>query len=96
MPHHIVGDQGEGDAVLVKLPGGEARTLQIWPGFRNDHFDSVAAFDCHADDSQGSADAGSCKSTSVALGHDAAALGQEFGAESSDTFVAFAALFVDF
>src|ERR1700680_1705958 len=29
MADHVVGDQGEGDAVLVKLPGSEARPLQI-------------------------------------------------------------------
>src|ERR1700685_761735 len=74
MADHVVGDQSERDAVLVKLPGSEARTLQIGPGFRNDHLNAVTAFDGHADDSQGSTDAGGCKRASVALGHDAAAL----------------------
>src|SRR5271156_4215816 len=96
MADHVIGDQGERDAVLVELPGGEARPLQIRPGFRNDHFDSVPAFDGHADDSQGGADAGGSKRAGVALGHNAAALGQEFGAEASDALVAFATLFVNF
>src|SRR5271156_2852187 len=96
MADHVVGDQGERDAVLVALPGGEARPLQKRSGYRNDHFDSVPPFDSHADNSQGGADAGGCEGASVTLGHHAAALGQEFGAEASDAFVAFAALFVDF
>src|SRR6267154_3682733 len=31
--HHVVGDQGEGDAAAVKLPGGQARALEIGARF---------------------------------------------------------------
>src|ERR1700733_2718395 len=75
MSDHVVGNQGERDAILMELPSGEPRTLEIWAGFGNDHFNSVATFDGHADDSQGGADTRSGKRAGVALRHYTTALG---------------------
>src|SRR6185312_11627443 len=33
MPGHVVGNDGDGDVVLLQFPGGEARALQIGAGF---------------------------------------------------------------
>ena len=92
MADHVVGDERQRNVVLVKLPSGEPRALQIRPRFGNQHFDAVAALDGHANHAQRRADSAGRQSAGVALRHHAAAFGHELRAEAADAFVGFAAL----
>src|SRR5580658_1041152 len=96
MSDHVVSNQGERDAILVKLPSSEACALQVRTCFRDDHFDPVAAFDGHANHSEGSADSSGGEGAGVALSHHATGFGEKFGAKAPDIFVTLTALFVDF
>src|ERR1700691_2081784 len=80
----------------MKFPSGEARALQVRASFRDDHFNSVAAFDGHANNSKSSANSSSGERAGVALSHHAAGFRKKFGTEASDIFVALAAFFMVF
>src|SRR5580692_6572602 len=56
---HVVRDESERDAAFVKLPGSEARALQIGARFGHEDVQLFALLEGDADDAQRSADAAS-------------------------------------
>ncbi len=54
--HHIVGDEREGNAAAMQLPGGEACALEIGARFRNQDVDFFSLFERHANHAEGRAD----------------------------------------
>ena len=95
MADHVVGDQRERNAVFVKLPGGEARALQIRTRFGDEHFERAAVFDGHANHAERGTDAGGGERAGIALRHHAAVVRHQLGAEFADGAIGGAALFVD-
>ena len=84
---HVVGDECERDAALVKLPGGEARALKIGAGFGDEDVEFFALVDGDANDAESGANAAGGESAGVALGHDVPVARHEFGAEAGDGFI---------
>ena len=92
---HVVRDEGEGNVVLMQLPGSEPRALQIRPRFGNQHFDSITALDSHSNHAERCADSTGGESAGVTLRHHAAGLGHELGAEAANSLVGFTAFLVE-
>ena len=70
MADHVVGDQGERDAAAVKLPGSQARALQVRPRFGHENVQFLSLLEGDPDHAERRSDAAGGKRAGVALRHD--------------------------
>src|SRR5579859_343796 len=85
--HHIVGDESERDAALVKFPGSEPCALEIGTRFGNKDVEFLALFEGDADHTQSRADTARGERAGVALSHDLAGGRHEFRTKTANGFV---------
>src|SRR6266404_2092700 len=71
----------------MKLPGGEARALEIGARFRNQDVDFPSLFECDANYAESGADAAGGQGSGIALRHDLAFARHEIGAVTADGLV---------
>src|SRR5687768_8350185 len=82
---HVVGDKGNGNVVLVQLPGGETGSLQIWPRFVRNNGDVLAGIDGSADNAQRRApNAARGQSSGIAVRQDGGIIFEKLTAELGD------------
>src|ERR1700726_5257673 len=87
MSDHIIGDEREGNAAAMQLPGGEARALKIGARFGNENVDFLSLFERDTNYAEGGTDTAGCKRASIALGHHLAVAWHEFCPITADGFV---------
>ena len=78
---HVVGDHLDRDAVLMKLPCGEPRALQVWPRLVGQHANVLALGARRTDDAERSAIPAGGQSAGVAMCEDDRAIGNVGSAE---------------
>ena len=89
---HVVGDQGDGDAFLHHLPGGETRPLQERARLVGDDRDFFSGFNCRTDYAQRRAPSCCGQGSGIAVGEHARAVGKQcrarcaHGAVDADVF----------
>src|ERR1700675_4524704 len=74
---HVVCDQREGNAILMKFPGSESRTLEIRPRFGDEQFELGTGFDPHANHAEGGANSTCGERAGIALSHHTAGFWHE-------------------
>ncbi len=72
MADHVVGDQGKRNAAAVKLPGSQARSLQVRPRLRHENVQFLSLLEGDPDHAERRSDAAGGKRAGVALRHDLA------------------------
>ena len=87
VPGHAVGDERDVDPLLLKLPRGEPRALQVRPGLVGEDGDALASLDRRADHAEGRAVAGRGERAGVAVREDRGRVAEELGAEAADAAV---------
>ena len=89
MSGHVVGDERDVDVVLLQLPRGESRTLQVRSRFIGEDGDAFARFDGGANDAEGGAVTCGGKRAGVAVRENRRLRAEEFGAEAADAAIRF-------
>ena len=84
MTGHVVGDEGEGNALPLKLPGGQPRTLEERSGLVDEYVEMLPLLVCRPDDAERRAVLDGRERSGVAVGEDPRPVGDQVGAVLAD------------